>query len=141
MRTPDQAKWDFVQQWLEKANKDLRAAALLLKDESEDYENVGFHSQQAAEKFIKAFLVRHQVEFPKTHHLAQLRALVASVDKEISIKLASADALSIYSVEYRYPSEFDLLTREQAADAVRLAEDVRDTVSGRLRDYLDKGRP
>jgi HEPN domain-containing protein len=31
----------------------------------EDYFTGGFHAQQAAEKYIKAFLVRHQVEFPK----------------------------------------------------------------------------
>jgi len=66
MRTHEQVKWDFVQQWLDKARKDLAASEVLLKEEFEDYENVGFHSQQAAEKFVKAFLVRHQIEFPNT---------------------------------------------------------------------------
>jgi len=27
----------------------------------------GFHAQQAAEKFFKAFWVEHQIEFRKTH--------------------------------------------------------------------------
>jgi hypothetical protein len=36
-------------------------AKVLLKEELGDYENVGFHAQQV----IKAFLVRHQIEFPK----------------------------------------------------------------------------
>ena len=30
MRTPEQVKWDFVQQWLDKARKDLAAAEVLL---------------------------------------------------------------------------------------------------------------
>lgn len=57
MRTPEQVKWDFVQQWLDKARKDLATAEILLRGEFEDYENAGFHAQQGAEKFIKAFLV------------------------------------------------------------------------------------
>lgn len=44
MRTPEQVKWDFVQQWLDKARKDLAASEVLLKEEFEDYENVGFHT-------------------------------------------------------------------------------------------------
>ena len=67
MRTPEQVKRDFVQQWLSKADKDLQAAGVLLRAQLDDYESVGFHAQQAAEKYIKAFLVRHQIEFPKTH--------------------------------------------------------------------------
>ena len=46
MRTPEQVKWDFVQQWLDKARRDLTAAEVLLKEEFGDYENVGFHAQQ-----------------------------------------------------------------------------------------------
>ena len=69
MRTPEQVRWDFVQQWLEKAHKDLRVTAILLDSDIADYENAGFHAQQATEKFIKAFLVCHQIEFPKTHNM------------------------------------------------------------------------
>lgn len=41
MRTPEQVAWDFVQQWLDKARKDLEAARALLEGDLEDYENVG----------------------------------------------------------------------------------------------------
>jgi HEPN domain-containing protein len=92
MRTPEQVKWDFVQQWLDRARKDLVAADVLLKEGFEDYENVGFHAQQAAEKFIKAVLVRHQIEFPKTHNIALLRQLVGSVDSELAKALDASDA-------------------------------------------------
>jgi HEPN domain-containing protein len=52
MRTPEQVKWDFVQQWLDRAHKDLTASEVLLKERFEDYESVGVHAQQSAEKFI-----------------------------------------------------------------------------------------
>jgi hypothetical protein len=37
MRTPEQVKWDFVQQWLDKAHKDLAAAEVLLKEGCGEY--------------------------------------------------------------------------------------------------------
>jgi hypothetical protein len=50
MRTPEQTKWDFVQEWLKKAQQDVRAAQMILAGDFEDYGNVGFHAQQAAER-------------------------------------------------------------------------------------------
>lgn len=62
MRTPEEVKRDFVRQWLEKAHEDLRAAEVLLKEQLDEYDSVGFHAQQAAEKFMKAFLlIRYQI--------------------------------------------------------------------------------
>jgi len=75
MRTPEQVRWDFVQQWLAKAEQDLRAGRVILQADLEDFETVGFHAQQAAEKFLKALLVRHQIEVPKTHNIPHLRGL------------------------------------------------------------------
>ena len=37
MRTPEQVKWDFVQQWLDKARKDLATAEILLREEFETF--------------------------------------------------------------------------------------------------------
>ncbi len=53
-RTREQVIWDFVQDWLRKAEGDLRASQHLLGLEQEDYFTVAFHAQQAAEKFLKA---------------------------------------------------------------------------------------
>jgi HEPN domain-containing protein len=141
MRTPEQVKWDFVQQWLNRARKDLAAGEVLLKGAFEDYENVGFHAQQAAEKFIKAFLVRHQVEFSKTHNIGLLTQLVARVDPELAKRLAAADALTPYGVEFRYPGDLPLLSREDAEKALRLAEETRDLIVGSLHSYFNAGRP
>ncbi len=49
-------KIDEVQSWLKKARQDLDAAAWLLDSPSALYSMVGFHSQQAAEKTLKAYL-------------------------------------------------------------------------------------
>ncbi|OGX35659.1 MAG: hypothetical protein A3C36_00375 [Omnitrophica WOR_2 bacterium RIFCSPHIGHO2_02_FULL_52_10] len=141
MRTPEQVKWDFVQQWRDKARKDLAAGAVLLKEEFEDYDNVGFHAQQAAEKFIKAFLVRHQIEFPKSHDIALLRQLVARVDSRLAEKLAIADALTPYGVEFRYPGDLPAVSQGDGEKALRLAQQTRDLIMESLKSYLDAGRP
>jgi HEPN domain-containing protein len=120
MRTPEHVKWDFVEQWLDKARKDLTAGEFF-SGRFEDYESVGFHAQQAAEKFIKAFLVRHQLEFPKTHDITVLRRLVARVDSELANGLATADALTPYGVEFRYPGDLPSVSRNEGERAVRLA--------------------
>lgn len=141
MRTPEQVKWDFVRQWLEKADRDLDAAGVLLRGDFKDYESVGFHAQQAAEKFIKAFLVRHQIEFPKTHNIAALLRLSEKVDKELPERLAEVDALTPFGVEFRYPGDTEPVSREKGESALRLAELARDTILERLKTYLDVGRP
>ena len=141
MRSAEQVRWDFVQQWLGKAEQDLAAARVLFGSGLEHYENVGFHAQQAAEKYIKAFLVRHQVEFTKIHDLARLRALVAQVDADLATALTPADVLTPYGVEFRYPGDLGVVSQEQAQEALFLAEKAQGLILGSLKAYLDAGRP
>lgn len=136
MRTPEQVKWDFVQQWLAKASQDLSVAQLLLKDQFEGFEAVGFHAQQAVEKYLKAFLVRHQEEFPKTHNISVLRELVAKVDRELSNQLVPMELLTAYGVEYRYPGVYDSISLQQGKEALDFAEQARDLILAKLESYL-----
>ena len=125
MRHPEQVVADFVQQWLKKADLDLQAARLLCAGELDDYFVSGFHAQQAVEKYIKAFLVRHQIEFPKTHDIRRLRQLVARRDATLAERLERVDVLTPYGVDTRYPEEFAVSSQKQAEQAVALAEWVK----------------
>ena len=140
MRSPEQVQWDFVQQWLDKAESDQKVTEVLLKSDLESFDSIGFHAQQSAEKFIKALLVRHQVEFPKTHDISKLRNLVLKIDRSVSVKLEPADALTPYGVEFRYPGDFDL-NRQHAATAFQLAKRVKRVIMSHLKSYLAQGRP
>ena len=141
MRTPEQVRWDFVQDWLRKADDDLRAAKALLEQDFNDYGVVAFHAQQCVEKVIKAYLVRWQIEFPKTHDIAQLRQIVATTDEQLSRALAAADALSPYAVEFRYPGEFEPVSQKSAKEAFDLAEEAHQIILQKLEDYIRAGRP
>ncbi|WP_295389847.1 HEPN domain-containing protein [uncultured Thiodictyon sp.] len=70
-----------------------RLTLCLLRDAGEAPQEVmGFHAQQACEKFIKAVLVVHGVVFEPTHDLAVLVALCA--DHQIQVP-SETDALRI----------------------------------------------
>lgn len=141
MKSAEQVRWDFVQQWRGNAEQDLAAARVLFHGGTERYESVGFHAQQAAEKFVKAFLVRHQVEFPKTPDLGRLRRLVAQADVVLASRLSFADVLSSYGVEGRGTGGLEVVSHDQGGEALGLAEEVRSVILENLKPYLDGGRP
>lgn len=72
MRPPDEVRKDLVRQWMQRADQDLAAAEILLRDASGVRPVIAFHAQQAAEKYLKAILVWHQVYFPKTHDIGKV---------------------------------------------------------------------
>jgi HEPN domain-containing protein len=137
MKPPDEVKRDFVRQWLAKAEEDYAVAEHLLIQNTPYLGAIGFHAQQAAEKFFKAFLVRHQVEFPKTHDLDKILDLVATVDESLAESLRAAVALNPYGVDIRYPADFPEMTREDAGNAVKLAGEVRKAIKTLLQEYLN----
>ena len=59
----------YVRQWIEKAEEDLLVAHQLFDAESTALGTIGFHCQQAVEKFLKAFLIYHSLEPERTHNL------------------------------------------------------------------------
>src|ERR1035437_9828956 len=101
---------------------------------------MGFHAQQAVEKFMKAFLVRHQAEFPKTHNISVLRELMAKVDEKLSDQFVPMEVLTAYGVEYRYPGVYDSVSPQQGKEALVLAEKARDLILSKLESYLKTER-
>ena len=65
---------EYVKKWLIKANNDLKVVENLMKLSSEETitEAMCFYSQQAVEKFLKAYLITKNVEFGKTYNLEYL---------------------------------------------------------------------
>jgi HEPN domain-containing protein len=141
MRSPEQVVWDLTQGWLRKAEEDLHVARELMERDRISYSPVGFHGQQAVEKFLKGLLTRHQIPFPKTHDIEELLVLAEKATPGIHAELRDAEVLSPNGVEIRYPGERPDLDQSQGAEAVRLAAQVRMAVLQRLEAYLRAGRP
>ncbi len=136
MRSPEEIKRELVQQWLDYADEDIGLAEHLVSESAAYPRAIGFHCQQAAEKFLKALLTRHQVEFPKTHDLGQLLDLVAAVEPQLAQSLSEVIALNPYGVAARYPGDAPGITADEASSAVLLAGTVRERIRAALDQYL-----
>jgi len=132
MRPPEGVKHGFVVQWIRSADSDLAAAQHLLSGGPELVPGAVFHAQQAAEKFLKAILVWHQVEFPKTHDIGRLTDLLETVDTDLADQVREASALTPYAIEARYPSDLPAPTLAEAREALAIAARVRGAVLRQL---------
>jgi len=114
--------------WAAKAEEDLLAAEhLLALEEDCPFGIAAFHGQQCAEKSIKAVLTWHRVPFPRTHDLLELLSLVPP-DAGLVVPAHEMALLNRYSVEVRYPGEWEPVTRTDALDALGAARRVREAV-------------
>jgi HEPN domain-containing protein len=136
MRSPDQARRDFVREWLSKAETDLAATRALVDATLDDYAPAAFHAQQAAEKMLKAWMVRHQIEIPRSHDLGKLVHIIAERDREFANDLQDLDDLTAYAVEYRYPGDFSPVSLSEARDILALTEKSVRLILESLSDYL-----
>lgn len=128
MRPPEEVKRELVRQWLAKADEDMGLAEHLSSEDSPFLGAIGFHAQQAAEKYLKAFLTWHQVEFPWKHDIGELLDLVQAVDSALADSLREAIALTDYGVAVRYPGDFPEPTRQDTEKAVTLATTVGEAI-------------
>jgi HEPN domain-containing protein len=80
-------------------------------------------AQQAAEKAIKAVLVAADVDFPRTHDLERLLALLPRGTRLQAAELDLA-GLSGWSVAGRYPGNLPDATFEDAEEAVAVAATI-----------------
>jgi HEPN domain-containing protein len=121
-----------VDQWIGKAEHDLTTArhTLTLKEEC-PFDTICFHSQQCAEKYLKALLIFHGIDFAKIHDLTELAALVPEA-ASLNVDAVVFQELNPYAVEMRYPGLSEMPTREEAMRAVDLAGRIRQAVRDQL---------
>lgn len=112
-----------VRRWIEKAENDRRNAEFVLTLENKcPTDTVCFHCQQCLEKYLKAVLVFRQIQFPRTHDLVLLANLIG--DSSILESIDHLRRLNRYSVEARYPGEWEPISYEEAKAAYQAAVQV-----------------
>jgi HEPN domain-containing protein len=113
---------EVAQLLLRKAREDLRAANTLAATENQADHIIGFHMQQAVEKALKAALVEHAVEIPRTHDLGYLVEALSGQEVEIPATVSSADWLTPWGVLFRYDDDPNIsLDRDKALEAASAA--------------------
>jgi len=111
------------QDWLRRAKADLALARAPLP-EGAIYEDLAFHSQQAAEKAIKAVYVKHGIRFRYTHDIGELLSGLTGMSLPLDETIKSAATLTTYAWESRYPYLGEPVTEEEYREAIRQAEIV-----------------
>jgi HEPN domain-containing protein len=112
-------------EWVAKAENDLKNAAHTLKLGKDcPTDTVCFHAQQCVEKYLKALLVSFKIDFPKTHDISQLMALLPGRIK-ISLDVTEQRQLTDYATSSRYPGDYEPISLAEAKGAVTLARRVR----------------
>jgi HEPN domain-containing protein len=121
-----------VNQWIEIADEDLKFAKHGFSISSGvSYRIIAFHSQQCAEKYMKAFLLYYKVDFPYTHNITTLIDLSSDIDETLE-ELRDAEILTSYATANRYPSEYRKLKKSDAQNSVKLAEKVKLSIRNKL---------
>jgi HEPN domain-containing protein len=98
-------KMNELKEWLQKAEQDLVAARVLLKNNPPVLEPACFHCQQAVEKALKAFLVLKGISFEEVHNLTYLMVLCELQEPNFASLRDMAEKLSPYAVKIRYPTK------------------------------------
>jgi len=96
----------LTHEWVEKAEGDYRVASAQRRSEDPVWDAICFHAEQCAEKYLKAWLVEHEVDFPKTHDLEVLARLCLPTLAEADRLMDGLRLLTSFAVEIRYPGAF-----------------------------------
>ena len=111
--------------WFAKADDDLEIARRALGPDRPLPAMACFHAQQCAEKYLKGYLVAHDVPFRLVHDLGYLIYLCTGLDPAFADLRPPAVTLNSYVATVRYPSEAAQEPDTEAArEAIRLAQQI-----------------
>jgi HEPN domain-containing protein len=117
------------EEWLLKSKRDLDTANALF--EKAYYDTSIYHTQQCAEKALKAYCVYCLQPLIKTHDLEKILKICINLDKSFEELDLLAISLNGLDVRFRYPDiEFEPEETE-VKDAILWAEEILDFVKSK----------
>ena len=123
----------IIDEWIAKAENDFQFARTIFAEEKEYYDQICFHFQQSAEKYLKAFIIAHSLGFEKTHDLPLLLQRCRGKDSAFDALKSSCDYLNAFYIHARYPMDWPMeTTRDKAQRALLAAEQIRNAVKSLL---------
>jgi HEPN domain-containing protein len=110
--------------WLEKALRDLKSAKILFESDDPILDTAIFHTQQCAEKALKAYLVFTGQTIIRTHDLTALNDICARFDSDFDNLYDEIEFLNPYSTMFRYPGDIINPDTNEVEEAINNAEKV-----------------
>jgi HEPN domain-containing protein len=110
-------------QWVRKAESDFAVAKKIGRGRDPHHDEVCFHAQQCAEKYLKGLLEELGLPVPRTHVLEDLVISLLAYHAKLRSVRRGARFLTRFAVATRYPGK-DASKRE-ATSALRWATKFR----------------
>jgi HEPN domain-containing protein len=130
---------DFAMEWLRYAKSDLNTARHMFNDVNPKETEIScYHTQQCAEKSLKAYLIAHGTEAPRTHDLVELNKLCTEHEASFSVMQQHCVSLNPYSVHVRYPNELSV-DDDITKSAINKAQIIYDFCAGKITDNNNDG--
>jgi HEPN domain-containing protein len=79
------------------------------------------------EKYLKALLILRGVDFPRTHDLVVLFNLLRQIEV-LNLQVHDVQPLNRYSIESRYPGDWEPIDASEANTAFAMAKNIRTIV-------------
>lgn len=114
---------DLAKVLARKAEDDAKAMRLLVPNPEISDEIVGFHAQQAIEKWLKAVMALRGLEEARIHDLGRLLEILGQTGVDLPPAADRLDDLSIYAVPLRYADLLDAESLDREA-TVKLMDAV-----------------
>ena len=119
----------IVREWFSKADEDFSFAKLNLEEGNNFYAQICFHFQQAAEKYLKSFIVAYDLEFEKMHNLINLLKICTKKEPSLLPLMDRCELLNTVYIETRYPVHWPTdYTRDKALQMQEAAENIAQTI-------------
>jgi len=123
----------IFREWLKKAEEDFGFARINLK-ETKYYAQICFHFHQAAEKYLKAFIIANRLEFRPVHNLIELLNICKNKDRKIEDLEEACRYLNPFYIDTRYPVHWPAHYDKKIADnAMKSAKKIKDWIRTALR--------
>jgi len=120
-----------VMDWVRKAEDDLLASRRVAEGTPPLPDQIGFFCQQAAEKYLKAFLLAVGQSPPRTHDVDVLLEMCAVEDPAFERLRPMVGGLTEFAVVFRYPGEWSDMAA--ASQALIKAREIQTLVRKKLR--------
>jgi HEPN domain-containing protein len=110
--------------WYAKSQADLQSAKILFEYEG-DYSIVAFHCQQAIEKALKGYILKHRGNLLVGHNLVFLCKEASLVDPSVNNYLKDCAYINQFYIESRYPADIPaFLSQDEAQECISISEMV-----------------
>ena len=124
---------EIVMDWVDKAEEDFQFAVVNLKDQKPFYAQICFHFHQAAEKYLKAYVVANELEFRKAHDLPLLLRICSVKDSTLEALGDACEYLNAFYVETRYPVHWPTnFSYEEAEKSLKAADRIRSLIKEKI---------